>query len=75
MMACVHLQQLYRLCLEHHLKLSGSDLIHVVCRQCGAHEVCPSALLEEDVAGDFSSVDNTTSDPQGSVAKCPRQEP
>lgn len=46
-MACVHLQQLYKLCQEQQLKLSGSDLIHVVCHQCGEQEVCPSALVEE----------------------------
>ena len=34
-MTCVHLQQLYKLCQEHDLKLGGSDLIRVVCHQCG----------------------------------------
>lgn len=46
-MACIHLQQLYKLCHEHELKLSGSDLIHIVCHQCGEQEVCPSTLAEE----------------------------
>ena len=46
-MTCVHLQQLYKLCQEHDLKLSGSDLIHIVCHQCGAKEVCPSTLMED----------------------------
>ena len=46
-MACTHLQQLYKLCQEQHLKLGGSDLIRVVCHQCGEQEVCPSALVEE----------------------------
>ncbi len=47
-MSCVHLQQLYKLCQEQQLKLGGSDLIRVVCHQCGDHEVCPSALVEAD---------------------------
>ena len=46
-MTCVHLQQLYRLCQDHDLKLSGSDLIHIVCNQCGVQEVCPSMLSDE----------------------------
>ena len=46
-MTCVHLQQLYKLCQEHDLKLGGSDLIRVVCRQCGEQEVCPSTLMDE----------------------------
>jgi hypothetical protein len=46
-MTCVHLQQLFRLCHEHDLKLGGSDLIRVVCNQCGEQEVCPSTLTDE----------------------------
>lgn len=46
-MTCVHLQQLYSLCQEHQLKLSASDLIHIVCQRCGREEVCPSVLFEE----------------------------
>ena len=45
-MACVHLQQLYQLCQDQHLRLGASDLIRVVCHQCGDQEVCPSALVE-----------------------------
>lgn len=45
-MACVHLQQLYDLCREHEIKLGGSDLIHLVCEQCGKQEVCPSMLVD-----------------------------
>ena len=45
-MACVHLQQLYQLCQENHLRLSSSDLVHIVCEQCGKQEVCPSGILE-----------------------------
>lgn len=46
-MTCIHLRQLYRLCEEHHLKLSGSDLIRVACTQCGEQEVCPNTLTDE----------------------------
>lgn len=46
-MTCVHLKQLYQLCQEHNLKLSGSDLIRVACTQCGEQEVCPNTLTDE----------------------------
>ena len=46
-MTCVHLRQLYKLCAEHDLKLGGSDLIRVVCNQCGEQEVCPATLTDE----------------------------
>ena len=54
-MTCVHLQQLYKLCQEHDLKLGGSDLVRLVCRQCGAQEVCPSVLMDEYDAGQLQS--------------------
>jgi hypothetical protein len=50
------LQSLYKLCQEQDLKLSGSDLIRVVCRQCGVLEVCPSTLTDEDDAKQSQSV-------------------
>ena len=46
-MTCVHLRQLYQLCQENDLKISGSDLLHIVCKQCEKEEVCPSVLLDE----------------------------
>ena len=46
-MTCIHLQQLYKLCQEQDLKLGGSELIRVVCHQCGEQEVCPSTLMDE----------------------------
>ncbi len=46
-MTCVHLQQLYKLCQEHDLKLGSSDLVRVVCQKCGQQEVCPSTLMDE----------------------------
>jgi hypothetical protein len=45
-MTCVHLQQLYELCDKEGLKLSSSDLIHIVCKQCGKQEVCPSNMSD-----------------------------
>ena len=48
-MACQHLQELYDLCQTHELRfqLSGSDLVRIVCRECGEQEVCPSVLTDE----------------------------
>lgn len=48
-MACTHLQELYRLCHQHDVRfqLSSSDLIRIVCRECGAQDVCPSILTDE----------------------------
>ncbi len=40
-MTCVHLQKLYE------LKISTSDLVHIVCKECGVKEVCPSVLFDE----------------------------
>lgn len=58
-MPCIHLQQLYKLCHEYDLKLSGSDLIHIVCHQCGEQEVCPSTLMDEYDAHQSQPVINT----------------
>jgi hypothetical protein len=46
-MTCVHLHKLYQLCEENSVKLSSSDLIHIVCMKCGRQEVCPSTLTDE----------------------------
>ena len=43
-MACTHLKELYQLCQQHGLRFSGSDLIRIVCRECGSVETCPSTL-------------------------------
>ncbi len=58
-MTCVHLRQLYKLCEEHDLKLSGTDLIRVVCNQCGEQEVCPSVLTSEYEAKEAKGVSET----------------
>lgn len=46
-MTCVHLRKLYQLCQEEDLRLGGSDLIRIVCQQCGVQDECPSLLLDE----------------------------
>ena len=46
-MTCVHLRQLYQFCQQERLRISSSDLIHVVCEQCGVQEECPSMLTDE----------------------------
>ena len=46
-MTCVHLRKLYDLCQTSDIRLTSSDLVHVVCMQCGQKEVCPSMLMEE----------------------------
>jgi hypothetical protein len=46
-MVCTHLRELYQLCETQQLRLSSSDLIHVVCMQCEQQEVCPSTLTDE----------------------------
>lgn len=67
-MSCVHLQQLFKLCQEQQLKLGGSDLIRVVCHQCGDHEVCPSALVEVDDAKQaLQRIDSKQREPTNSV--------
>lgn len=43
-MVCEHLKQLYQLCIDQQIRLGGADLIHVVCKQCGRQDVCPSNL-------------------------------
>lgn len=69
-MACVHLKQLYDLCQEHELKLGATDLIRVVCRQCGEQEVCPSNLMEVgDLEAEAATQGQTQGKPSPSSAK------
>jgi hypothetical protein len=46
-MPCTHLKHLYDYCQSHNLRLSSTDLIRIVCPQCGVEEVCPSVLFDE----------------------------
>lgn len=61
-MACVHLQELYYLCQQNDLKLSSSDLIHIVCKICNKEEVCPSMLVEEYDPKQVVAKDNPSDD-------------
>ena len=68
-MVCTHLSELYQLCEKHQLKLGGSDLIRLICRQCEQEETCPSVLMDEyDARQDTVTVVESTSHP-GSGAK------
>ncbi len=67
-MVCEHLKQLYQLCLDQKIRLSGSDLIHIVCHQCGRQDVCPSNLRDDHddeppAAGREGAVTETTARP------------
>ena len=57
-MTCIHLRQLYDLCQKNDLKLGASDLIRVVCHQCGEQETCPSTLMDEYDAKQSRSIDS-----------------
>jgi hypothetical protein len=46
-MACIHLKHLFELCQENQLKISGPELVRIVCTQCGVQEECPAMLMEE----------------------------
>lgn len=46
-MICIHVKKLYQLCESEGLKLSSSDLVHIVCEQCGVKEVCPAVMSGE----------------------------
>ena len=46
-MTCVHLRKLYQLCQDEDLRIGGSDLIRIVCQQCGVQDECPSLLMDE----------------------------
>ncbi len=46
-MTCKHLKELYDMCARNNLKLSSSDLIRIMCPECGVEEVCPSMLSDE----------------------------
>ena len=54
-MVCTHLKELYQLCEKNQLKIAGSDLIHIICKQCEQEETCPSTLMDEY---DFNHADD-----------------
>lgn len=46
-MSCKHLQELFDLCERYNLKLTGAELVRIVCPTCGVDERCPNVLIEE----------------------------
>jgi hypothetical protein len=46
-MSCVHLKKLYELCAKEELRIGATDLVRLVCTQCGQQEVCPNILMED----------------------------
>jgi hypothetical protein len=57
---CVHLRKLYEVCHDNDLRiqLTDSELVRIVCRQCGEQEVCPSTLTDEyDARGPGKTAD------------------
>ncbi len=60
-MTCAHLNQLYQLCKDSQVRLSSTDLIHIVCKQCEKEEVCPSVLFEEYDKDEQDEVDKESS--------------
>ncbi len=44
---CNHLKSLYDYCQSHNLRLSSTDLVRIICPQCGVEEECPSVLMDE----------------------------
>lgn len=67
-MVCNHLKELYELCETHQLKLSGSDLIRIVCKTCDEHESCPSMLMDEYEARYKPDDDDSLSPEKGKSA-------
>jgi hypothetical protein len=47
-MTCIHLKEINRVCEDSGLKLGRTDLIRVVCKECGDQEVCPANSIEMD---------------------------
>jgi predicted RNA-binding Zn-ribbon protein involved in translation (DUF1610 family) len=46
-MTCVHLKELFRVCETHQLRITGNEMVRIVCPQCGLEEVCPSVYTLE----------------------------
>lgn len=72
-MTCKHLQELFALCERYNLKITGAELVRIVCPTCGVDEVCPNVLTEEYERrhGEVSSEETATPQPQGSSTATP----
>ncbi len=73
-MVCEHLQPLYQLCVTQQIRLSSSDLVHFVCKQCDSQDTCPSGLMEhydEEDSADQNGSDSTTEPPNDTSGSSP----
>ncbi|ASV75451.1 hypothetical protein THTE_2849 [Thermogutta terrifontis] len=72
-MTCKHLQELFALCERYNLKITGAELVRIVCPTCGVDEVCPNVLTEEYERrhGEVSSEETAPPQPQGSSTATP----
>ena len=59
-MVCEHLRHLYQLCTTQQIRLSSSELVHFVCKQCDSQDTCPSNLMAYDDEGDDDNDDIST---------------
>lgn len=48
-MICVHLKEIDRLCHNYKVEISRTDMVRMVCTECGEHEVCPSNVMPDDI--------------------------
>jgi len=46
-MSCAHLKKLFDMCRQEDIKIGGTDVVRIVCNQCGAEEVCPTMMMEQ----------------------------
>ena len=72
-MTCVHLRKLYEICEDSEIRLSSADLVHIVCKQCGHKEVCPSTILDEYEWHESQAQSQTQPPPASSPAE--REQP
>ena len=62
-MSCKHLKELYELCLRNHVQISSTDLVRMVCAECGVEEECPSLLCR-----DYDARHEKNGEPRGNPA-------
>ncbi|WP_161604444.1 hypothetical protein [Roseiconus nitratireducens] len=67
-MPCDHLKELYQLCEEHDLKIASTDMVRIVCRQCGEQDVCPTALTDGDKVLELGETSEQDRPPSGDAA-------
>lgn len=68
-MVCDHLRHLYQLCTTQQIRLSSSELVHFVCKQCDSQDTCPSGLMEfPDEEGDDEDLASEPSGPTPEAA-------